>query len=168
MAMGLHDQQTPRLVTRRAFATLCGSVAGVAIVVPAATAQQGEDAFRALSARLTGFGPSALDAGFAGELRRELLALGHARTLDALARTNDETTPETAELEAEIISAWYSGVFPTPAGPVVGALYGALVWTAANFATAPGMCHAGDWATAPEGATPVPEGATPAPEGATR
>ena len=154
MVESFHHEQASRLVTRRAFAAFCGLVAGAVVAVPSEMAKErrADDAFRGLSARLTGFSASALDAWFAGTLRRDLLAHGHAKAIDTLAETAAPTAPETADLEAEIISAWYSGVLPAARGPVVGTLHGALVWAAASFATAPGMCHAGDWSVAPEGA----------------
>jgi len=78
------------------------------------------DSFRALSATLTGFDESQLDAGFADALRRALLGAGHAANLAALAATATARTPETAALETAIVSAWYSGVLPG-APPVVAA-----------------------------------------------
>lgn len=137
---------TPKL-TRRSFAALCGAATGVAFATPVIG---DADSFRALSAKLTGFDESALDPQFATELRHALLVAGHAAGLEELSEsTAAAETATSLALEADIISAWYSGVIPlTP--PVVGKLYGALVWSAADFATPPGMCAGGGgWSGAP-------------------
>ena len=143
----------PKL-TRRSFATLCGAATGVAIASPVTNAG-GADSFRALSAKLTGFDESTLDPQFAAELRRALLGAGHAAGLATLAETTAAAaTVATLALETDIISAWYSGVLPG-APPVVAKLYGALVWSAADFATPPGMCAGGGgWSGAPRGVAP--------------
>ena len=136
----------PKL-TRRSFAALCGAATGVAFATPVIG---GADSFRALSAKLTGFDESALDPQFATQLRQALLIAGHAAGLNKLsATTAAAATAGSLALETQIISAWYSGVIPrTP--PVVGKLYGALVWSAADFATPPGMCAGGGgWSGAP-------------------
>ena len=137
---------TPKL-TRRSFAAFCGAATGVAFATPVIG---DADSFRALSAKLTGFDESALDPQFATELRHALLVAGHAAGLEELSESTPAAgTAAALALEADIISAWYSGVIPlTP--PVVGKLYGALVWSAADFATPPGMCAGGGgWSGAP-------------------
>ena len=148
MAQDSGNMRSAATLTRRSFATLWGAATGVAIAAPVPNAAA-VDSFRALSATLTGFDESQLDRGFASELRRALLDAGHASNLAALAATAAAPTPETGALETDIISAWYSGVLPgTP--PVVATLYGALVWSAADFATPPGVCAGGGgWSRAP-------------------
>lgn len=136
----------PKL-TRRSFAALCGAATGVAFASPVIG---DADSFRALSAKLTGFDESALDPQFAIQLRQALLVAGHAAGLEELYEANTAAATAAAlALETNIISAWYSGVIPlTP--PVVGKLYGALVWSAADFATPPGMCAGGgSWSGVP-------------------
>lgn len=134
-------------LTRRSFATLWGAATGVAIAAPVPDAAA-VDSFRALSATLTGFDEAQLDAGFASELRRALLGAGHASNLAALAAPAAASAPDTTALETDIVSAWYSGVLPG-APPVVATLYGALIWSAADFATPPGVCGGGGWSKAP-------------------
>ncbi len=136
----------PKL-TRRSFAAFCGAATGVAFASPVIG---NTDSFRTLSAKLTGFDESALDPQFAIQLRQALLVAGHAAGLEELYEANTAAAPAAAlALETDIISAWYSGVIPrTP--PVVGKLYGALVWSAADFATPPGMCAGGGgWSGVP-------------------
>ena len=135
----------PKL-TRRSFAALCGAATGVAFASPVIG---DAESFRALSAKLTGFDQSMLDPQFATQLRQALLVGGHAADLEELYEATTAATAAALALETDIISAWYSGVIPlTP--PVVGKLYGALVWSAADFATPPGMCAGGGgWSGAP-------------------
>ena len=136
----------PKL-TRRSFAAFCGAATGVAFASPVIG---DAESFRALSAKLTGFDEAALDPHFATELRHALLIAGHAAGLEKLYEaTTAAATAAALALETNIISAWYSGVIPhTP--PVVGKLYGALVWSAADFATPPGMCAGdGGWSGVP-------------------
>ena len=147
MAKDGGNQGAAATLTRRSFATLWGAATGVAIAAPVPAAG-GVDSFRALSATLTGFDESQLDAGFADALRRALLGAGHAANLAALAAPATARTPETAALETAIVSAWYSGVLPG-APPVVATLYGALIWSAAGFATPPGVCSGDGWSKAP-------------------
>lgn len=140
------NMRSAATLTRRSFATLWGAATGVAIAAPVPGAAA-VDSFRALSAMLTGFDEAQLDAGFASELRRALLGAGHASKLAALT-TSTAPTPATAALESDIVAAWYSGVLPG-APPVVATLYGALIWSAADFATPPGVCGGGGWSKAP-------------------
>ena len=105
-------------------------------------------AFLDLSARLTGFPAKELDAGFADGLLRALAESGRGAGLGGLLQAREGA--DFRELEAEIIGAWYSGMLPTAAGPVVATLYGALVWAAAWFAAPPGVCAGnGSWSRPP-------------------
>ena len=105
---------------------------------------EGVDSFLDLSARLTGFPVEALDGRFAESLRRALVESGHGAALDGLLQ--GEKSAAFRELEGAIIGAWYSGVLPTAAGPVVATLYGALIWAAVEFAARPGVCAGhGSW-----------------------
>ena len=105
-------------------------------------------AFLDLSARLTGFPATALDARFADSLLRALVESGHGTALDSLLQ--DANSADFRELEAAIIGAWYSGLLPAASGPVVATLNGALVWAAADFAAPPGVCAGhGSWGRAP-------------------
>ena len=105
---------------------------------------EGVEGFLDLSARLTGFPAEALDGRFADGLQRALVESGHGAALDNLLQ--GEKGAEFRELEGAIIGAWYSGVLPTVAGPVVATLYGALVWAAVEFAARPGVCAGhGSW-----------------------
>ena len=134
--------------TRRSFAALCGGVAALAASAPVPAEADGLAAFLDLSARLTGFPAEALDSTFGGALLRALVESGHGAALDGLLRGADGT--DFSALETEIIAAWYSGVLPTASGNVVGTLYGALVWAAADFAAPPGVCAGtGSWGQPP-------------------
>ena len=114
----------------------------------AAAKAEGVDGFLDLSARLTGFPAEALDARFADGLRRALVESGRGAALDGLLQ--GEKSSDFRELEGAIIGAWYSGVLPTAAGPVVATLYGALIWAAADFAARPGVCAGhGSWGRPP-------------------
>ena len=104
--------------------------------------------FQKLSAELTGFPASALDAQFAHGLMKSLADRGLTRELNRRLKAPDG---EFGNLEAQIISAWYSGVLPTPSGPMIGTVRDALVWAALGFATVPGDCGTpGDWSKPPQ------------------
>lgn len=119
------------------------------MAVPSASESARLDAFRALSAKLTGFALEDMNAGFAADLLAALLEAGHGTGIQALLSGQQDSAA--AALETAIASAWYSGVLPFPSGPVAGALGGALVWRAANFASPPGICDGTDsWAAPAE------------------
>lgn len=113
----------------------------------AARAAAPVDAFLALSARLTGFPVSALSAGVGELLLQSFQARGELQAPAQLA-VGASRSPA---LEADIISAWYSGVSHTAAGPVVVTHDEALVWHSADFLHPPGQCGGafGYWAHPP-------------------
>ena len=132
-------------LSRRSFVALCGAAPALAVAAPSASEAARLDAFRDLSARLTGFGLADLDAGFAADLLAALLEAGHGTGIEALLA--GQRGSEAAALETAIAAAWYSGILPLSSGPVVGALRDALVWKAVDFASPPGMCDGLDsWA----------------------
>ena len=132
-------------ISRRSFVALCGAAPALAVTAPSASEAARLAAFRALSARLTGFALADMPAGFAADLLAALLEAGHGTGIEAL--LSGQQGSAAAALESAIASAWYSGVLPFPSGPTVGALGDALVWQAANFASPPGICDgAGRWA----------------------
>ena len=144
-------EPSPSRISRRGFVALCGAAAAIAA---SGANEDARAAFQALCERLTGFPRMALPADFAEQLRQALIEAGHADALEVLLR---EDATSDAALESEIIAACYSGVLPARVGnqPVVGTLYGALVWQAADFAAPPAMC-AGDWTRPPAGALAEP------------
>ena len=135
-------------LTRRLFTAACLSAPAIAFAKPL-RADDVLGRFRALSARLTGVRPEALDPEQAAALRTALIDSGHGATLDEL--LSGDTGPAVTELERQIIVGWYSGVHPTNEGPVVHTVGDALVWRELGFATAPGFCSEapGDWSMAP-------------------
>ena len=135
-------------LSRRSFALFCGS-ATVAVALGAAAPETPElERLLKLSAALTGFPPSALDAQFAVRLAAALTANGRAAELEGWLNAPDG---KFEELETEMIAAWYSGVLPAPSGPVVGNFQDALAWTALGFVTPPGVCAAPqDWSKPPQ------------------
>lgn len=98
------------------------------------------DAFMALSARLTGFPVSALSASVGVMLLKSFPAQTALKA------------PLSPKRNAQIIAAWYSGVRPTAAGPVVVTHAEALVWHSADFLHPPGQCGGafGHWSLPPE------------------
>ena len=137
-------------LSRRSFALLCGCAAAAAALGAAVPETPQLERLVKLSAALTGFPASALDARFAAQLAAALAANGRASELERWLNGPDG---EFEELETEIIAAWYSGVLPTSAGPTVGAFREALVWAALGFATPPGVCAAPwDWSKPPQAA----------------
>ena len=135
-------------LNRRSFALFCGS-ASVAAALGGAVPETSElGLFQEQSAALTGFPASALDAQFAHELATALAAGGRIGELERRLRAPGS---EFGDLETEIIAAWYSGILPTPSGPMVGTFRDALIWAALGFATPPGVCAAPqDWSKPPE------------------
>ena len=135
-------------ISRRSFALLCGSATAAAALGAAVPETPELGRFQKLSAALTGFPASALDAQFAHELAAALAAGGRIGELERRLRAPDG---EFGGLETEIIAAWYSGILPTPSGPTVGTFRNALVWAALGFATPPGVCGAPqDWSKPPQ------------------
>lgn len=135
-------------LTRRRFAGLVAAATAAAGASPFSAAEV--DAFRLLSASLTGFPAASLDARFARSLLRALRSSGHDGAVDALMR--GEEFAGAASLEADIVSAWYSGVLPGAAEPTVATVRDALVWQALGFASPPGTCAAGgSWDGTPPG-----------------
>ena len=112
----------------------------------------GVDAFLRLSAELTGFPVDALNQEFARNLLEALTSSSSGRTpaVDALLRGED--VPDRASLEADIVSAWYSGMVPGETVPVVATIRDALIWRVLGFATPPGACAgAASWDGPPPG-----------------
>ncbi len=103
--------------------------------------------FMALSARLTGFPVSALSAGVGAMLLKSFQAQWALQAPEQLA----ENAALSPQMKADIISAWYSGVTNTAAGPVVVTHDEALVWQSADFLHPPGQCGGGFgyWSTPP-------------------
>ena len=97
---------------------LLASLAASAAAVPQLSAAKSATPvanFLALSARLTGFPLSALNADVGAALLAPLKASGALKVSDSLT-ANANLSPA---LRAEIISAWYTGVSQTSAGAVV-------------------------------------------------
>lgn len=137
-------------LSRWSFAIFCGS-ASMAAALGASMPQAPElEPFQKLSAELTGLPASMLDAQFARDLAEALAVGGRS---DELERRLTAPGSEFGDLETEIIAAWYSGVLPTPSGPMVGAFRDALIWAALGFARPPGVCGAPqDWSKPPPAA----------------
>ena len=135
-------------LTRRRFAALAGlAPAAVGAGSPGAAHV---DAFRQLSAALTGFPVAALDREFARDLLQALAGTGRGAAVNALIGGGDMRGRDA--LETEIVSAWYSGLLPGETGPVVATVRTALVWRVLGFATIPGACAPGlPWTGPPPG-----------------
>ena len=135
-------------LTRRRFAVLTATATAAAGATGSSGAEV--DAFRRLSAALTGYPAESLDVGFARSLLQALGSLGHHAALGALAR--GEEVADRARLETDIVSAWYSGLLPGEAEPAVATVTDALVWRALDFASPPGTCSTGgSWDEPPPG-----------------
>ena len=135
-------------LSRRSFALLCGSATAAAAFGAAVPETPELGLFKKLSGALTGFPASALDARFARDLAEALAAGGRRAELE---RRLEAPGGEFEGLETEIIAAWYSGVLPTPSGPMVGTFRDALIWAALGFAMPPGVCGAPqDWSKPPQ------------------
>ena len=147
---GSPDARAPGLtgLTRRRFAALAAAATAAAGAPACGGAEV--DAFRRLSAALTGFPAESLDVRFARSLLQALGSSGHHAATSALVR--GEEVADRAALEADIVSAWYSGLLPGEAEPTVAALRDALVWKALRFASPPGTCTTGgSWDEPPPG-----------------
>ncbi len=136
------------MLNRRTFATFCGAAPSIAAMAASSPQAGVLEAFRELSARLTGFPASALDSGFAAALWRDLSEtsdVGRQSALKTLlARPNangaDDECADCGAVEVEIIAAWYSGILPHTDGPVVATLHDGLIWRTAWFARPPSVC----------------------------
>ena len=133
-------------LSRRAFAAFCGAAPGVAALAASSPEARRVEAFRELSAKLTGFPTAALDARFASVLWQALAAAGHQSALEALLVDADCDGCEAVQVE--IVSAWYSGTLDA-AGSVAAAAHDALIWRTLWFARPPSICAPG-WDEAPE------------------
>ena len=138
-------------ITRRGFAMRLASLLAAGVARPA-LGQDELEAFRALSARLTGFSEAEIDPELALDMMHGLRAAGDGAELNNLL-LNAVDEPDN-ELARRIAAAWYSGMHPGAAGISVRAYYDALVWRALEFTTPPGRCGAapGDWSEPPAGA----------------
>ena len=129
-------------LSRRSLAALCGAAPALAALATVPTTES-LDAFVALSSRLTGFAPRELDRSFATHLLLALIDRGD--DLAALRAGDDD-----AELAADVIAAWYSGILPAARQPIVATFHDALIWQALHFAKPPSVCGtAGAWASRP-------------------
>ena len=128
------------------LATLAASAVAVTQLSAAKSATPAAN-FLALSARLTGFPLSALNADVGAMLLASLKASGRLKVSDSLTANANLSSA----LRAEIISAWYGGVSQTPAGEVVVTHSDALVWRSADFLHPPGQCGGafGHWSVPP-------------------
>jgi hypothetical protein len=106
------------------------------------------DQFRALSARLTGAAESNLDATLAGKLLDGFVSMGRGPGLALLVADPGVSTGTLAD---DIVAAWYSGSYATPAGPAVAGFTDALLWNTLDFTKPPGFCggETGYWADPP-------------------
>lgn len=134
-------------LSRRAFAAFCGAAPGVAALAASSPEARRVEAFKEVSAKLTGFPAAALDARFASVLWQALAAAGHQSALEALLADADCDVCEAVQVE--IVSAWYSGTLPDAAGTVAAAPHDALIWRALWFAHPPSVCAPG-WDAAPQ------------------
>ena len=139
------------LITRRRLVIGGASAAALAAGFPLPAGAQGTvtvDQFRALSARLTGAAVSDLDATMAGKLLDGFVSMGRGPGLALLAADPGVSTGTVAD---DIVAAWYSGTYDTPAGPAVAGFTDALLWNALDFTKPPGFCggETGYWADPP-------------------
>ena len=106
------------------------------------------EAFRTLSAKLTGTSLTDLDMGAAAKLLAGLLSMGRGADLARLAA---DPGTSAGTLATDIVAAWYSGNFRTAGGLTSIGLPNALLWDALDFTKPPGFCGGltGYWADAP-------------------
>jgi hypothetical protein len=106
------------------------------------------EAFRTLSAKLTGASLTDLDMGVAAKLLAGFLSIGRGADLARLAA---DPGADAETLAHDIVAAWYSGNYQTAAGLASIGLPNALVWDALDFTKPPGFCGGvtGYWADAP-------------------
>lgn len=105
--------------------------------------------FRALSARLTDFRPTDLNAAAAGDLLDSFITRGLGPDLATLAAAPAMSAGQLAD---DIVAAWYSGTYKTAAGQASFGLTRALLWHALDFTKPPGLCGTAPaaWAAPPE------------------
>ncbi|WP_162232254.1 sugar dehydrogenase complex small subunit [Methylogaea oryzae] len=92
--------------------------------------------FVALSARLTGRPTADFDPETAARMLKAFQGRGLGRELARLylhPASNDA-------LAGQVVSAWYTGVCQTAAGPAVATFNDALLWKTAAFLHPPGTC----------------------------
>ena len=102
-----------------------------------------------LSAEITGVAD--LDPGL-GQTIYALLGL-ESQIDSLLQRSPEDSAAEArAALEVEVISAWYSGIVESAAGPRLASYEEALMWRALDFTKPMGYCGDGfgSWALPPE------------------
>ena len=119
-------------ITRRDLIVGGTSAATVAVGAPLA-AGASVDAFRALSARLTGVALTDLDTKAAVKLLDGFISLGRESDLAALAV---DPAASTGRLANAIVAAWYSGRI----GAATIGLNQALLWKVLDFTKPPGEC----------------------------
>src|SRR5262245_23692603 len=117
-------------ITRRSLVIggASAAVLGAGLLRPAgAQGTVSVDQFRALSARLTGSALADLDATIAGKLLDGFVSTGRGTALALLAADPGVGTGMVAD---DIVAAWYSGTYDTPAGPAAAGFTDALLWNA--------------------------------------
>ena len=139
------------LITRRSVVISGAAATALTAGFPLPVAAQETvtvDQFRALSARLTGAAVSDLDAAMAGKLLDAFLSMGREPALRRLAADRGLSAGPVAD---DIVAAWYSGTYKTPAGLAVAGFTDALLWNALDFTKPPGECggETGYWADPP-------------------
>lgn len=137
-------------ITRRGFAMRLASLLAAGVARPA-LGQDELEAFRALSARLTGFSAAEIDAELALDMMDGLRTAGNGAGLSDL--LSNAAAESDSELARRIAVAWYSGMHPSAAGISLRAYYDALVWRALEFTRPPGQCVAASdaWTEPPAG-----------------
>jgi hypothetical protein len=95
---------------------------------------------------------SSLDPGIAKTLLGGFLATGNGAALAELVADPVSGTGKNALLANAIVSAWYSGVYNTAAGPAVATFDQALLWNALTYTKPFGECggDTGYWSAAPK------------------
>lgn len=140
----MNSRRRALLLTSLSLTALQWPIAGQA---QAATPSIALGDFLALSGRLSGREVASLDRNLAGAIFDVLRQQGRLDELTSLL-DNDSANPE---LAAEVLTAWYCGQLPIPSQTTVIGFSQALVWSAAPFLHAPGMCGGatGYWAEPP-------------------
>lgn len=107
------------------------------------------EAFRALSARLTGTDLTDLDPGAAAKLLDGILSMGRGTDLAHLLA---DPQGHAGTLAHDIVAAWYSGNYAANAGLASFGLPSALLWDALDFTKPSGFCGGmtGYWGEAPQ------------------
>ena len=137
-------------LTRRR--TIAGLVAVPALTLapfaPTQAASSRLAAFRALSARLTGFDIDDIHPDRALGIVEALLVADEGPALDRLLAGKDGGD---TSLAARIAEAWYLGLHPGPQHSPARLFHAALVWRALDFTQPPGLCDSapGAWQQPP-------------------